>query len=232
MQLSEKSVKVVATTLNSALDFEDAIARFKSGTSRQAMEGEPTLPNLIHETIQTLKKIADEEGVDIAIVGGAASAYHGYPRSTKDIDIAVTTDGYNKLLRAAYKYGFDLTDYNPHGMSTVTYKGVVPVEILEEGMFSSDPHSYEALPSPKGLGVDKGLGFASLPSWIRLKIVGGRLQDQADIVNVLKSKSQQEKQQIGEYLYNVSSELYSKFENLLKMAEHEQQDATKRTRFK
>jgi len=214
--LTDKTIEIVANTFNANL-FEDAITHFKS--NRKAVQ---LSHNIVKEPLQQLQNLSRQEKITLAVIGGAATAYHGYPRSTKDIDIVISNEDYAGFLRQCHWYGFKITDYNPTGMSTVTYKNQVPIEILREGMFSPDPNSVKALPNPQALGVQEGMGFASLQTWVRLKLTGDRIQDHADIVNVLKRKSPTEIKQIEDYLTKLDPDLKQQFHRLKIQAEQEQ----------
>ena len=218
-----KISNIVAETLNRAILFEQAVK------NNQFIEGSSSNP--IQDAINSLKKLADDEGIAIAIIGGAAAAYHGYPRSTKDVDVVVSTTDFHKIMRVSHEYGFVNLSYNPskmcemiyqHNMSPDVFKlpngktvrGVL-IEVLEEGMMD--------VPSPTKMGVVKGLGFASLKSWIGMKLKAGRMQDLADVVQVLKKTNNEQQQDIGEYIYDLDESLYGQFEWSLDKAKSEQE---------
>ena len=87
------------------------------------------------------------------------------------------------------------------------------IEVLEEGMMDIPPVSE--------LGVTSGLGFASLKSWVGLKLRADRMQDMADVVQVMKKTSLPVQQEIGEYLIDKGGDLYDSFEYCLKKAHKE-----------
>lgn len=221
MQLTENRVSVVARAMNQAFLMERAVAVFHP--TRKAKKPTNDI-NVFEDAMQALKTMAHEEDITIAVVGGAATAYHGYARSTKDIDVAVDSADFQKIIKVCYKYGFKIKSYNPAGMHELEYKGV-PIEVLEEGMFHYDPQSARALPKPQNMGVSKGFGFADLKSWIRLKLVGGRSQDQADVVRVLDKVSDTQLSEIKQYLQDLDVDLYDDFERLKYQAQQENKRA-------
>jgi len=222
MKISD--IQNVANTTLRAIQFEQAV---KMSILIEEVSNNPVL-----DAIQALKKMAEEENVTIAIIGGAAAAYHGYPRSTKDVDIVADSPDFQKIVRVAHKYGFHSktnNSYNPSWMFELIYKHsaspdmyelpdgeVIPgilIEVLEEGMMDIPPVSE--------LGVTSGLGFASLKSWVGLKLRADRMQDMADVVQVMKKTSLPIQQEIGEYLIDKGGDLYDSFEYCLKKAHKE-----------
>ena len=92
---------------------------------------------------------------------------------------------------------------------------IEPMTSVTEGMMD--------VPSPTKMGVVKGLGFASLKSWIGMKLKAGRMQDLADVVQVLKKTNNEQQQDIGEYIYDLDESLYGQFEWSLDKAKSEQE---------
>lgn len=186
-----------------------------------AVTDTPSIPgNRFREALDALRRLANEEGIAIAIVGGAATISHGYPRSTHDIDVVVAYADFQRLMRTAHEYGFEMKSFNPFGLNEMFYKGV-PIEVMQEGMFESDP---EAMLSPQELGVSS-FGFASLEGLIRLKLSAGRAKDLADIVELLKNTSPEKIQDIYHHLGSHNQENFQLFDRLVKEAEREKKKA-------
>jgi len=220
MKISD--IHQVANVTFRAIQFEQAVNGFHVLT-----EGVSTNPVL--DTIVALKRMAEMEGLTIAIIGGAAAAYHGYPRSTKDVDIVLSSPDFQRIMRVAHDYGFYSKSYNPSKMCELIYKhesspdiyelpngkvikGIL-VEVLEEGMMG--------IPSTSEMGINNGLGFASLESWVGMKLRADRMQDLADVVQVMKKTSTDKQREVGEYLYDKGASLYDSFEYCLKRAHKE-----------
>jgi sugar phosphate isomerase/epimerase len=70
-----------------------------------------TLPSDFKEFLRLL----DEMGVKYVIVGGYAVGYHGYPRSTGDMDVWVesTEENAERVVRALKEFGFDVPELSP-----------------------------------------------------------------------------------------------------------------------
>jgi len=71
------------------------------------------IPLLPHDFKEFLKLLTLET-VEYLLIGGFAVAYHGYTRTTADIDIwiSVHPDNATKLVRAIRQFGFDAESLN------------------------------------------------------------------------------------------------------------------------
>lgn len=88
----------------------------------------------IHDDFEEFLRLLNSESVDYVIVGGYAVAYHGYIRTTQDLDIlfANNKDNIEKICRAMIHFGFteqafDATDFSEPG--SIIRMGVPPVRI-------------------------------------------------------------------------------------------------------
>ena len=70
-----------------------------------------TLPSDFKEFLRLL----DETGVKYLIVGGYAVGYHGYPRSTGDMDVWVesTEENAERVVETLKGFGFDVPELSP-----------------------------------------------------------------------------------------------------------------------
>ena len=70
-----------------------------------------TLPSDFKEFLRLL----DETGVKYLIVGGYAVGYHGYPRSTGDMDVWVdsTEENAKRVVETLKEFGFDVPEVSP-----------------------------------------------------------------------------------------------------------------------
>jgi hypothetical protein len=63
--------------------------------------------DLYEELLALVDRLA-AEGIDYALCGGVAVAFHGHPRFTKDIDILLRPEDVDRTLDAIATLGFDL----------------------------------------------------------------------------------------------------------------------------
>ena len=158
------------------VDLERMVAAVK-GRGRRRNRSSPRL-------LATLKTLARKEGIPLAIVGGLAAIHHGYERFTKDIDVVVRSGNLDILTRVAPHYGIKVIWNDPDGWHKLECEGV-PIDVVPEGR-KPRKDAPCAIPGPEQLGVRKGAGYAGIAGWMETKLGSYRVQDQADVVQVIK----------------------------------------------
>lgn len=201
----------LARILQSGMDLVDAVKGRITASSKH---------NIFREALTQLKKLAIEESIPIALIGGAAVIHHGHEYSTKDIDISVSTQDFQKIARVAHGYGFALKTWNHTRFHVLDYKGI-DIEVVQQETWGPNEHGVTVPHHPSKMGIQKGMGPISLAYLIVMKLVADRYKDYAAIVEVLKKKSLAEIQKTGEEIYDISPFYYDKFEELVKEAETE-----------
>ena len=120
------------------------------------------------EAIKTVAKIADENGVDWALVGGLAMALYGSDRNTKDIDIIAT-----KLLPLESK---GLLRQGGERYLIKTVKKEVAVDWI---IRNDDFKKLFEIALAEAVEID-GVPILS-PEWlVVLKFIAGRFKDEED----------------------------------------------------
>jgi len=144
--------------------------------------------NLFVESHQKLLECLTDAEVDFIIIGGYSVIFHGYARTTGDIDIWLKPDNTNKakLLQALRWYGIEedsLRELNQLDFAkTVFFKiGDVPERI--DFLTKINLIDYETANREKVLANldDITIPFLHLNHLILSKLNTGRPQDQADI---------------------------------------------------
>ena len=167
----------------------DTIAILSRGSEGiDAVMGTMHGENRFSNALTALQKLAESEGYPIAIVGGLGAIRYGYPAATQDIDVAVSREDLDKLVRCCSSYGFRVAWESKSGWHTLTY-GDVEINVVPEGGKARDD-SPTTIPGPRQMGVAIGLDYASLECWMELKISSGRQKDRAHVVEVLKKSDQ------------------------------------------
>lgn len=124
--------------------------------------------------------------VDYLLVGGYAVCYHGYYRTTADIDIwiAVNPENAARMVRLIHEFGFDVPQLSEEiflHKGRIIRMGVEPtrIEILTEvsGCDFDDCHPRRVRATIDGVEID----LISLPDLLRNKLKAGRLKDLADV---------------------------------------------------
>ncbi|HLC03111.1 MAG TPA: hypothetical protein VJK02_08750 [Anaerolineales bacterium] len=79
-------------------------------------------------------RFLDAERVEYLLIGGYAVAFHGYPRTTEDMDIWVASNPENarRIVNALREFGFDLPELTPEMFlkpDSIVRLGVSPLRI-------------------------------------------------------------------------------------------------------
>jgi hypothetical protein len=175
--------------------------------------------------LAVLKDLAKKEGIPIAIIGGLAAIYHGYERNTNDIDVVVAAQHLDTVIRVAPKYGIKVIWQDPRGWHKLHYE--VRIEIIPEGG-KPNKDAPTLIPGPRQLGVSEGMEYAKLEGWMETKLSSGRLQDRADVVQVLKKVTPADIERIRQHLAGVHPIYLRLFEELVIAAEEEKQQEAER----
>ena len=140
------------------------------------------------EAIQSVTEIAEENGVDWALVGGLAMALYGSDRTTKDIDIIA-----DKLLPLE-KVG-DLLQGGERYLIKTNKKDVAVDWIIRKDEFKKlFAQALEEAVKIKGVPV-------LTPEWlVILKFIAGRFKDQEDAVFLLSRKNLVDRKLIKEHI--------------------------------
>jgi len=88
--------------------------------------------------ITTLASALAEHGVEYVVIGGAAMAFHGFPRMTKDIDLLLPVDAENnrrllKALKSVPNSASALAALRPHYMDqgySTSFEGDIAIDLL------------------------------------------------------------------------------------------------------
>ncbi len=73
----------------------------------------------LREELSRLVELFEREGVDYALCGGLAVAFHGYPRFTKDIDLLVQRGDVERITELVRRLDFTVsTGPMPFGVGT------------------------------------------------------------------------------------------------------------------
>ena len=176
--------------------------------------------NRFTRALAALQKLAEAEGIPIAIAGGLGAIRYGYPAVTQDIDVAVGREHLEAFVRAAPRYGFKVTWEAKSGWHTLTF-GEIEINVVPEGGKARNT-APTTIPGPVQLGVSQGLAYASLAGWMELKLSSARQKDRAHIVEVLKKTPPQTIQEVRQYIAQVHQDYLTLFDQLHQQAREEQ----------
>ncbi len=140
----------------------------------------------VHQTLRTITAKLREINVPYAVVGGMALVAHGYDRTTVDVDILLTPQGWKDAI--GHLEGLGYVRPFPGSKNLRDTATGVRIEFLLTGGFPGDgkpkPVSF---PDPAGAGVEiDGITYLGLPQIIELKMASGmtnpgRLKDLGNV---------------------------------------------------
>src|SRR5262249_6732166 len=178
-----------------------------------AVKGEQSPESKFAKALSTLKALSCKEGISMAIVGGLAAIHHGYQRFTKDIDVVVQSGHLDVLTRVAPQYGIKLIWKDPEGWHKLQCEGV-PIDVVPQGR-KPRKDAPTAIPTPKQLGDRKGADYAEIAGWMETKLGSYRVQDRADVVQVIKVSSPATVSKIRKHLGKAHAIYLRRFDGLL-----------------
>lgn len=191
-----------------------------------AVKGEELQESKFGKALKTLEALARKEGFPLAIVGGLAAIHHGYERFTKDIDIVVPSENVDVLTRVAPRYGIKVLWSDPEGWHKLQCEGV-PIDVVPEGR-RARKDAPTVIPGPEELGVREGAGYAGIAGWTETKLASYRVQDRADVVQVIKAATPATLRRIRKHLDEVHVIYVRRFDELLAAAKEEKEQERER----
>jgi Aminoglycoside-2''-adenylyltransferase len=149
-----------------------------------------------YDEFKALIDLLNREGVDYAVCGGVAVAFHGYPRLTDDIDILVQEQDLARISEIvkevdfvfdAGRIPFDVGRPNQREIQRIS-------KILGEDVLTLDllivESVYQSVWDNRGKLSWEGrqLGLVSLDGLLEMKHIAGRNKDLLDIDELTKIK--------------------------------------------
>lgn len=146
-----------------------------------------------HKTMRRLVQNLDKAGISYAIVGGMAVNAHGHERTTKDVDILLTADGFNAFRRRFVPKSYDAVEGHPRRF--FDRRNRCMFDILVTGLYPGSgkpgPISY---PDPGQVcEIVQEQRVVNLPTLLQLKLAARRHQDFGDVVNLIRVHDLDEK---------------------------------------
>src|SRR5262249_12473981 len=145
---------------------------------------------------------------------------------TKDIDVVVRSRNLDILTRVAPQYGIKVIWNDPEGWHKLQCEGV-PIDVVPEGR-KPRKDAPTAIPSPERLGVREGAGFAGISGWMETKLGSYRVQDRADVVQVIKVTTPATLRRVRKHLGKTHALYLQRFDELSVAALEEQEQERER----
>ncbi len=103
--------------------------------------------NRFTRALQALQRLAENEHISLAIVGGLGAIHFGYPAATQDIDIAIDRRHLESLIEMSSRYGLKVAWESKLGWHTLTHEDV-EINIVPEGGKARDTSLAYICPKP------------------------------------------------------------------------------------
>jgi hypothetical protein len=140
----------------------------------------------VHQTMRRLAQRLEKAGITYAVVGGMAVNAHGAERTTKDVDVLLTTESFGRFREA---FVGDL--YEPVPKRSRRFKekkSGVTVDFLLTGKYPGNGQPGPiTFPDPEQVAqkIEK-IAVVSLPQLIQLKLAARRYYDFGDVVFLMR----------------------------------------------
>lgn len=207
-------MELAAEILMRQLELADALL-----AGRESMLEPQDLPGRYGRVVKALEHTLNACNCESVVGGGWAVWRHGYiGRVTQDVDIALPIDRIEDFLRAASVSGFDVLTQPEGRWPKLLHRDTsIEVDILPEGgrPGTASRPAPTKIPHPRCMGAVAGtLKYMALAPLIELKLAAGRVRDEADVVELVRSN----RDQIGDlrqHLATVSAQYAHRFEELV-----------------
>jgi hypothetical protein len=139
----------------------------------------------VHKTMRRVVKRLEKAGVSYAVVGGMAVNAHGHHRTTGDVDILLTAEGFDEFRRRFVPKNYDTVPKRSRRFVDRTNR--IALDVLVAGLFpGSGKPGPIAYPDPDRVSETiENIRVIDLVTLIQLKLAARRHQDFADVVNLI-----------------------------------------------
>jgi hypothetical protein len=140
----------------------------------------------VHQTTRRLAKLLQKAGIPYAIVGGMAVNLHGAERTTRDVDVLLTQEGFDRFQQEFIGSAF--ARMRGRSRRFVDRKNNVTVDVLRAGKFpGSGKPGPIAFPDPANVSVTiDNTRVINLPQLVQLKLAARRYYDFGDVVFLIR----------------------------------------------
>jgi hypothetical protein len=139
-----------------------------------------------HKTMRRLVKKLEKAKIPYAIVGGMAVNAHHYERTTRDVDVLLTSEGFAEFRRRFVPKDYDPVGRHPRRFFDRTNK--VTFDVLVTGFFpGSGKPGPIAYPNPAEVSETiESIQVIDLRTLIQLKLAARRYRDFGDVVELIR----------------------------------------------
>lgn len=151
----------------------------------------------VYAELKRIINALNDNNIEYAVCGGWAMAIHGVPRATVDIDLLILEDSLNEVFEIAKK-----NDYWLEGLPMSFHDGQIEIRriskiddetgfVLMLDVLLVTPEIADVWESKSTEILENGsVSVVSRDGLIKLKTIGGRTQDKADIERLLEIENE------------------------------------------
>jgi hypothetical protein len=140
----------------------------------------------VHKTMRRAVKRLEKAGISYAVMGGMAVNAHRYQRTTGDVDILLSQEGFAEFRRRFVPKLYDNLAGRPRRFKDKT--SGIQIDILVTGLYpgSGKPGPF-AFPDPALVSESiEGIQFVDLATLVQLKLAAKRYRDFGDVVELIR----------------------------------------------
>jgi hypothetical protein len=140
----------------------------------------------VHKTMRRAVKRLEKAGISYAVMGGMAVNAHRYQRTTGDVDILLSPEGFAEFRRRFVPKVYDNLAGRPRRFKDKT--SGIQIDILVTGSFpGSGKPGPVAFPDPAQVSESiEGIQFVDLATLVQLKLAARRYRDFGDVVELIR----------------------------------------------
>jgi hypothetical protein len=140
----------------------------------------------VHKTMRRAVKRLEKARISYAVMGGMAVNAHRYQRTTGDVDILLSPEGFAEFRRRFVPKVYDNLAGRPRRFKDKT--SGIQIDILVTGSFpGSGKPGPIAFPDPALVRESiEGIQFVDLATLVQLKLAAKRYRDFGDVVELIR----------------------------------------------
>lgn len=140
----------------------------------------------VHKSLRRIVKRLEKAGISYAVVGGMAVNAHKYQRTTGDVDILLTPEGFAEFQKRYVDKNYSRKE--GRGRRFIDRLNNVQVDCLVTGLFpgSGKPGPF-AFPDPANVSEEiEKIRVVNLTTLIQFKLAARRHRDFGDVVELIR----------------------------------------------
>lgn len=140
----------------------------------------------VHKSLRRIVKRLEKAGIPYAIMGGMAVNAHKYQRTTGDVDVLLTPEGFAEFQKRFVSKNYARQE--GHGRRFLDRTNNIQVDCLVTGLFpGSGKPGPLPFPDPTDVSVEiEKIRVVNLVTLIQFKLAARRYRDFGDVVELIR----------------------------------------------